>query len=511
MCSQTLIQELLPLVKMSSSEHDLVGINQASHESLDPENWQEMRRLAHTMIDDAFEWLETLEERPVWQPMPDDIKRHFQSAAPTVPSEAQEVYREFKEKILPYPMGNPHPRFWAWYMGAGTVIGALADFWAAVLNPNLGGGNHVGNYVEAQVISWLRDMLGFPEGASGLLTSGGSMANFSALAVARNTRGGADIRHEGVRSAAGPLIAYSSREVHSCMVKAVETLGLGTDGLKLIRTHPDYTIDMDALAEQISKDRDAGKVPFCVIANAGTINTGAVDDMVALADLCESEGLWFHVDGAIGAVAVLADSVRDQLRGMERADSVALDLHKWMHIPFEAGAVMIRSEQAHRDTFCVTPEYLQHDKEGGGLAAGRHWFSEYGLQLTRQFRALKVWMSVKEHGLKRFGRMMDRNVAQAHYLGDRVAAEAHLELTAPIGLDIVCFRYNPGGLDSEALNALNKRLLVELQESGVAAPSYTTLNGEYCLRAAISNHRSRFEDFDMMVDKVLEIGEKLIG
>ena len=502
-------QEVFPLTKSASSERLNVTRDPAQPETLDPQDWAAMRALAHTMVDDAFEWLETLSQRPVWQPMPDSVKQHFDSPAPKGPSDPAAVYDDFKRNILPYPMGNPHPRFWAWYMGSGTVMGALADFLAAVINPNLGGGNHVANYVEAQVISWLRDMIGFPGGASGLLTSGGSMANFIALAVARNARGGTDVHHRGVRSASGPLVAYASREVHSCMRKAVETLGLGSEGLQLIRTKADYTIDVDALALQITADREAGKVPFCVVANAGTINSGAVDDLQALADLCQAEHLWFHVDGAIGAVGVLGETVRGQLRGMERADSVALDLHKWMHIPFEAGAVIVRDKQVHRDTFCVTPEYLQHDEEGHGLAAGRHWFSEYGLQLTRQFRALKVWMSIKEHGLDRFGRMIDRNVAQARYLGELIDKQKELELTAPIGLDIVCFRYNPGGLDSEALNALNQQLLIDLQESGVAAPSYTTLGDAYCLRVAIANHRSRFADFDVMVEKVLEIGRAL--
>lgn len=335
------------------------------------------------------------------------------------------------------------------------------------------------------------------------------MANFTALTVARNSNCGFDVRREGVQAAPGPLTVYASTEIHSCNKKAIETLGLGSAGLRTVAVNEDYTIDLEALALQVQQDRANGMVPFCVIATAGTINTGAIDDMNAIADFCINEGLWFHVDGAIGAVAMLADNVRPQLAGIERADSIALDLHKWMHIPFEAGCVLVRDASAHRDSFALTTEYLQRDEDGGGMASGSHWFSDYGLQLTRQFRALKVWMSIKEHGLDRFGRMMARNVEQAHYLGKLVEAQGELELTAPIGLDIVCFRYNPGGLDAEALNTLNRRLLVLLQEGGVAAPSYTTLHGEYCLRAAISNHRSRFEDFDLMVDEVVRIGRQL--
>jgi glutamate/tyrosine decarboxylase-like PLP-dependent enzyme len=201
--------------------------------------------------------------------------------------------------------------------------------------------------------------------------------------------------------------------------------------------------------------------------------------------------------------------VREALKGMERADSIALDLHKWMHVPFEAGCALVRDEAAHREAYSLTPEYLAREDSARGLATGERWFSDYGLQLTRQFRALKVWMSVKEHGLDRYGRMMARNVEQARFLGELIEADPNLELTAPIGLNIVCFRFNPGGLSEQRLERLNRDILAELQEQGIAAPSYTTLNGQYCLRAAISNHRSRIEDFEMLVREVVELGRRL--
>ena len=479
-------------------------------ETLDPENWEEMRALAHQMVEDALDYIEHARERPVWKAVPNEVRERLQAPAPREPSDPEQVYEEFRRDIFSYPMNTTHPRFWAWYMGSGTVMGALADFMAATMNPNLGGGNHVAPLVESQVIRWLCSMLDFPEEASGLLTSGASMANFTALTVARNKKCGYDVRREGVLAAPGPLTVYASTEVHSCNQKAVETLGLGSSGMRYVPVNPDYTIDLQALELKVAEDRKAGMVPFCVIATAGTINTGAIDDMNAIADFCEREQLWFHVDGAIGAVAILADNVRQQLGGMDRADSIALDLHKWMHIPFEAGCVLVRDPAAHYDSFSLIPEYLQREADAGGLASGSHWFSDYGLQLTRQFRALKVWMSIKEHGLDRFGRMIARNVDQAHYLGELVEATAKLELTAPIGLDIVCFRYNPGGMETAAMNKLNQSILVRLQESGIAAPSYTTLNGEYCLRAAISNHRSRFEDFDLMIEEVVKIGNALV-
>ena len=478
-------------------------------ESLDPENWEEMRELAHQVVDDALDYLQNIRQRPVWQRVPEDVKQHLAEEAARTPTDPAEVYADFKQNILPYTMHTSHPLFWSWYMGSGSVMGALADFMAAVLNPNLGGGNHVAPLVESQVIGWMRNMLGMPDDASGLLTSGASMANFTALAVARNTNCGYDVRREGVQAAAGPITVYASTEVHSCNQKAVETLGLGTRGMRYVPVNEDYTIDLQALQQKVAEDRAAGMIPFCVIATAGTINTGAIDDMNAIADFCRSEKLWFHVDGAIGAVGILADNVKDQLTGIERADSIALDLHKWMHIPFEAGCVLVRDRTAHFDSFSLIPEYLQRDAAAGGLASGSLWFSDYGLQLTRQFRALKVWISIKEHGLDRLGRMMARNVEQAHYLGKRVEETPDLELTAPIGLDIVCFRFNPGGMGDDVLNKLNQSILIALQEKGIAAPSYTTLRGVYCLRAAISNHRSRFEDFDVLVKEVVNLGNLL--
>ena len=477
-------------------------------ESLDPADWPAMRALAHRMVDDAFASLETLRERPVWQPVPAAVAARFETPAPRAPEGAAAAYEDFIRDVMPYPMGNAHPRFWAWYMGNGTVGAALADFLAAVMNPNVGGGHHVANLVEAQVIAWLADMMGFPKGTSGLLVSGASMANLVGLTVARNTRAGVDVRRQGVAAALRPLTVYASSEVHSCNQKAVELLGLGSEALRRVPVRDDFTLDLGALQRRIDADRAAGCQPIAVIGSAGTVNTGAIDDLAALAELCAREGLWFHVDGAIGAVAVLADNVRPLLRGIERADSVALDLHKWMHMPFEAGCVLVRDEAAHRNSFSLTPEYLEHGVRG--LAGGVRWPSDYGVQLSRGFRALKVWMSIKEHGLDRFGRMIARNVEQAQYLGALIAAQPMLERVAPIGLDIVCFRCHPAGLDETALETLNRELLLQLQEQGIAAPSYTTIGGRYCLRVAIANHRSRRSDFDALVEAVVRIGAELV-
>jgi glutamate/tyrosine decarboxylase-like PLP-dependent enzyme len=334
-----------------------------------------------------------------------------------------------------------------------------------------------------------------------------AMANLVGLTVARNTLAGYDVRSQGLRAGPRQMVLYASQEVHSCVHKAAELLGLGREALHLIPVNAACEMDLEALERAIAADRAAGLQPFCVVGSAGTVNTGAIDDLQGIADICQREQLWFHVDGAIGAVAILAPEVQACVEGLQRSDSMALDLHKWMYMPFEAGCVLVRSEPAHRKAFSLTPEYLAHAERG--LAAGKLWFSDYGLQLTRGFRALKVWMSIKEHGVHKYGRMIRQNMAQAQYLGQRVQASPVLEIMAPVQLNIVCFRYNPGGLDTVALNHLNQELLIRLHESGLAVPSYTTLDGCYCLRAAITNHRSRGEDFDLLVEATERLGAEV--
>jgi glutamate/tyrosine decarboxylase-like PLP-dependent enzyme len=300
---------------------------------------------------------------------------------------------------------------------------------------------------------------------------------------------------------------YGSSEMHSSVQKGVELLGLGSEALRVVPVTPAYEIDVAALEKMIWEDRAAGCQPVCVIGNAGTVNTGALDDLEALLALCTRERIWLHVDGAFGAFAALVPEYRARLAPIAAADSLAFDLHKWMYIPFEAGCTLVRDAETHRRAFSLTPDYLSHAERG--LAAGELWFSDYGIQLSRGFRALKVWMSLKEHGLDKYARLVRQNIEQARYLAELVREAPDLELAAPVPLNIVCFRYVTSELSDEGLDALNQELLIQLHERGIAVTSNALLKGRFALRVAIVNHRSRIEDFDLLVHEVRRMGAEL--
>jgi glutamate/tyrosine decarboxylase-like PLP-dependent enzyme len=439
--------------------------------------------------------------------MPEEVKAKFRLPLPTGPSDLKTVYEDFCRFVLPYPTGNIHPRFWGWVMGNGTVTGMMAEMLAAAMNSNQGGLAQAGGFVEKQVIDWCKEMLGFPRESSGVLLSGGSIANLVGMAVARNSKAGYDVRADGVAASKGPMKIYASSEVHSSVRKGAEILGLGQTSLRLVPVDRENRIIVSELRKAIREDKGGGMLPFCVIGCAGTVNTGAIDPLDALADVCRDEGLWFHVDGAFGALAALSPSLKPLVKGMERADSIAFDMHKWMYLQYEVGCTLVRDADAHRRSFTLTPEYLEHTTRG--IAGGEIWFSDYEIQLTRGFRALKVWMSIKEHGIDKIGRLVLQNVEQARYLERLIRTHHELELVAPVPLNIVCFRYLMRSGTLEEHNALNKELLLRLHEGGVAAPSYTTLAGTYALRVNVTNHRSRKEDFDLFVNEVLRIGAEL--
>ena len=472
---------------------------QSSEISLDPHDWDAFRATAHAALDDAIEFLRSVRERPVWTPVPEEARNRLSGPVPLQGSSLEEVYSEFRELILPYATGNIHPRFFGWVHGAGVANGIIAEMLAAAMNANCGGRDHGAIYVEKSVIDWCKKIFEFPSTASGLLVSGTSMANLIGICVARNSRD--DVRKGGLRGYPRSLVAYTSAEAHESVVRAVEILGLGSAAVRKIAVLKDFAMDVGALRQAIEKDREAGLEPFCVIGTAGSVNTGAIDPLEELAEVCGEEGLWFHVDGAFGALGYLTESIRPRLKGLERADSLAFDFHKWAQVQYDAGCILVRKGELQRAAFSMRPAYLK--KMSRGLGAGENWPCDYGPELSRSFRALKIWFALKEVGLEKIARIIEQNCEQARYLEQLVSGEPNLELLAPVSLNIVCFRFPQEGLDGEALDDLNANIVADVQEAGIAAPSTTRIHGRLAIRVNITNHRTRREDLEVLVKGVL--------
>jgi aromatic-L-amino-acid/L-tryptophan decarboxylase len=473
---------------------------------LDPENWEAFRALGHQMIDDITDYLKNIAQSPVWKPMPDESKAFLDTALPEEQKDAAAVYEDFKKHIFPYTKGNIHPRFWAWVQGTGVPTAVLADLLASAMNPNVAIGEHAAMYVDSQVLNWCKEIIGYEKSASGMLVSGGSVANLTALIVARNSKI-PGVRKSGLYASSRQAVIYASAQVHSCVDKSAEILGLGSENLRKIQVRSDYTMDTEALEGAILADISKGNFPFCIIACLGTVNTGAMDDLSAIRSIADRYSLWMHIDGAFGALAVCSPDFAYLKSEIKLADSVAFDLHKWMYMPYEVGCVLVRNAHSHRNAFAMTPEYLlNHNK---GLAAGPDSYNNYGIELSRSFKALKVWMAIRNMGVNKFKAVIHQNIMQARYLGELVNAAPQLELLTPVSLNIVCYRYVRGDMDDVMLNDLNKNICIQLQEQGIASPSSTILNGRYAIRVANTNQRSRREDFEVLVAESIRLGDVL--
>ena len=478
-------------------------------QSLDPKDWEAMRALGHQMVDDLIDYWAGIREQKIWKPIPDEVKQVFDLPIPEEGQSPEEVYQEFKEYIFPYNKGNVHPRFFAWIQGTGTPMGTFGDLLASGMNPNTAIGEHSAMYVDRQVVNWCKQLMNFPAEASGILVSGGSMANITALTVARNSFGEEKIRQKGLKAASGQLLIYCSVETHSCIQKAAEIIGLGTDAVRKIGVNERFELDVEQLKAQLEVDLQAGFLPFCLVGTSGTVNTGAIDPMDELLEISKAYQLWFHVDGAYGALAKLDPTYASALKAIEEADSLAFDLHKWLYVPYEVGCTLIRDAKKHRDSFAITPNYLLQEKRG--LSGGLDSINNYGFELSRGFKALKVWMSIKEQGRAKYAAMIAQNNRHAAYLAALVEQNPYLELMAPLSMSITCFRMIQPGWEEKALQELNKEILLRLQEEGIASPSSTILNGKYTLRVANTNQRTRKEDMELLVREVLRLGKSIIA
>lgn len=475
------------------------ALKSESSESLDPKNWDDIRALGHRMLDDMIDYAADIRERPVWRPMPDDVRARFRAKLPRHPSDPGDVYREFTDFVVPYATGNVHPGFMGWVHGGGNVVGMLAEMLAAGLNANLGGRDHAPIEIERQIVDWMRAMFGFPSGASGIFVTGTSMANLIAVLVARTSALGRSVRQHGIGDEGARLAAYTSTAAHGCITKAMDIGGFGSNALRHIEVDRSHRIDVSALRARIDSDRKAGMKPFLVVGSAGTVDIGAIDDLRALSILCREEQLWFHVDGAYGALGMLSPALAPRLAGIENADSIALDFHKWGQVPYDAGFLVVRDGERHREAFAAPAAYLR--RETRGLAAGSSWPCDLGPDLSRGFRALKTWFTLKTYGTEKLGAVIARTCALAAYLEARILAEPRLELLAPVQLNIVCFRYR-----AHEANRVNGEIVIAIQESGIAAPSTTLLDGQLAIRAAIVNHRTDTCDLDGLVAAVLRFG-----
>ena len=475
-------------------------------------NAAELRRVGNEVVDWIATYLTSLPSAPVFRPVPTDAAAAMLATPVPVAGESIDaILHRFQTEIGEYPFGNGHPRFSAWVNSPPAAIGVFAQALAAAMNPSVAGGNHAAVWVERQCIEWFKSIFGFPAESMGLLVSGSSAAAITGLAVARHAaaaRRGWDMRSAGAHivDAGGQpvrMLVYESAEAHSCHQKAVELLGLGSAQLRIVPSDDALRMRPDALDAMLAADIAAGALPVAVIASAGTVNTGAIDPLDAIADVCAKHQVWLHVDGGYGAPAILTDEYRPVLTAIGRADSVGIDAHKWLYVPVDAGIVLVRDAKLMRDTFSLVPPYLRSDDDKHGVH-GPPWLSEYGSEQTRPFRALKVWMALRYFGTSGYARLIEHDVAMARRLAELVRATPGFELREPQGLSIVCFRAIPASLrdDDAGLDALNQRVLASLQLGGAAFLSSTVLGGRTWLRSCVVNPGTMPEDIDAVFDAV---------
>ena len=467
--------------------------------TLDPNDWDEFRATAQKMLDASIDKLQNASEGRVWNPLTDEQRQYINTPLPANGTKTADIQEQL-EGFLPYGVGNTHPRFFGWVNGAGAASGFISELAIGAMNVNAGGRNHIAPVIEKQVVSWMAEIMGMPAETSGLVVSGTSMATIVALKAARD-HADETISTQGAER--GQLVGYTSAQAHSCIVRAFNLLGLGKEALRTIECNDEFEMDLDALSKAIEADKKAGLTPFLVVGTAGAVNMGAIDDLDGLAKIAKKEKLWFHVDGAFGATAILSDYAKDRLKALAHVDSLAFDFHKWLQVNYDAGCVLIRDKEAHRFSFANRPAYLRGSNRG--LAGGAFWAVDYGPELSRGFRALKVWAHLKEYGTKRLGEVIDRNIEQAKYLEKLVKRSAKLEMLAPVPLNICCFRYK----FKSDIDSANEELVVQLHERGIAAPSTTRIHGELAIRVNLTNHRTRNKDLDILVDAVEKIGDEL--
>ena len=486
------------------------------NDQLEPPNitLSEFRRLGHLAVEFAAQHLESARVDPVFNPLSEEERLGLlEQKLPECSCDPEEILNDVVERVMTHPMGNGHPRWFGWVNSPPAPVGVIAELLAAVVNPSCAGGDHAAIYLEHCVIRWLMELTAYPtEKSMGILVSGGSMASLTGLAAARHwaaVSDGWDVRSDGLQASHPSMMLYVSEESHSCIHKAAELLGLGRSAVHFIPCDDRFKLDLSLLRSAVASDKEAGRRPFCVVANAGTVNTGAIDPLEELADYCEKQNLWLHVDGAYGAVGVLDPALSSHYAGLERAHSLALDPHKWFSVPIECGCVFVQDGQLLRDAFSLVPSYIRTEQDRG--FGGLPWFSEYGFQQTRGFRALKLWMMLKHAGRSGLESVVVRHNELARKLAETIQAESDFELLAPVELSIVCFRYVPSGrrYEEHRLDTLNKVIMERVQRDGRVFVTNATLRGHFALRACVLHYATTKHDISTLVETVREVGTQV--
>lgn len=482
--------------------------NDVKEETLDPEDWDMMRELGHRMLDDMMNRLQTIRDHKFSWASEQEIKNILAPLTSEGEGE-QKVYEIFRDNIMNDSLIHIKPIFWGAVAGTGSPYGMLTSLLTGGVNFGFEQEPSLSGFTHRQVINWIKEMLDYPSQAGGVLVGGGSEANFTGLAVARNAKAKQNMKNKGVYGQSEKMMVYCSEETHHCTERSVELLGLGNEALRWIPTDENCVINISALNKTITEDRANGLHPFCIIGNAGTVNSGAFDDFKTLRNIADKEDLWLHVDGAFGAWVKLSETHRHLAEGIELADSLAVDLHKWMNMPYGIGCTLVKDRLAHYSTFVYghDAEYLRSGLElSDDAISSPHMLA---LQLSRNNTSLKAYMLLRAYGKDKYSRLVQQNLDQIRYLADLIEKEPNIELVAPVISNIACFRYNSGGLDEVQLEKLNKLIAEELWKINFWIISDTRIKGKYMLRACNVNHRSRREDFDFLIDELKKIGAKV--
>jgi len=476
-------------------------------ETLEPEDWGKLRTLGHRMVDDMLDYLENIRSSSFTPPSEESIKALMVPLSDEGDG-AEKTYEVFQKHYLPHGVRIISPDFWGFVAGTSSPFAMLSTMLSAGLN-TADFAFSVHDVIYRQSLNWIKEMLDFPEETSGVFVSGGSEANFTGLAVARNAKAEINLKTKGMQNVSRLMTLYCSEEAHDCLDRSVELLGLGNEALRWIPTDEKHMMNLSVLEQVIQKDRTEGFYPFCVIGTAGSVHTGAFDDLNAIADLCERENLWFHVDGAFGSWIKLSETHRGLADGLERADSLAVDLHKWMNMPYSIACTLVKDKRAHFSTFVYghDAEYLESAMDEMGDVMENPF--NLSLALARAPYSFKAYMLLRAFGKNKYSQIIQKNLDDVAYLADLIRKEPNLELMAPVASNIACFRYKVEGFSEAALEKLNRSIMMDLWKINPMMITDTTVKGKYMLRVCNVNNKTQREDFDFLINEIKKIGEKV--